>query len=86
MASISYHAYSISFAGVVQDCETVLQAQWLRIFRSGRALVTSADRSDALRMLRALDRAIESLIARVMRERSEALLCVAPGKPVDYFV
>ena len=83
------------------DCDIVLQAQWLRIFRSGRALATSADRSDALYTLHAMDCMTRSLIARailgplmdstetndrMMREQSEALLCVAPGKPVDYFV
>ena len=65
---------------------SVLECQWLRTFRCAGALARSGDRSDALRTLRALDRTIESLIARAMRERSEALQCVARGKGVEYFV
>ena len=48
--------------------------------------MTSADHSDALLTLHALNRTIGSLIARVMRERSESLFCVGRGEPVDYFV
>ena len=67
-------------------CVTLLECQWLHTFRCAGALARLVDRSDALRTLRALDRTIESLIAVAMRELREALLCVARGKAVEYFV